>query len=171
MFIWLYRDGVAEARLCPDGMVFNDYSSDQEKCDLPYNIDCTKKTLLRKFRIQESIECFSVSYRCVCIYIPGTETPIPSQHCPRQNGYFAHHDVSICDTFYYCVGGMFNMITCPAGLVFSAKTGICTWPDQAGKTGCSSRGNLFFYIPPLTKYYSTICIHFPQSSSNSTAPK
>lgn len=38
------------------------------------------------------------------------------------------------------------MITCPAGLVFSAKTGICTWPDQAGKTGCSSRGNAYFNV-------------------------
>lgn len=44
----LFRDGVAETRLCPDGMVFNDYSIDQEKCDLPYNIDCTKKPALRK---------------------------------------------------------------------------------------------------------------------------
>lgn len=130
------RDGVAETRLCPDGMVFNDYSIDQEKCDLPYNIDCTKKTALRKFWKE-----YYIIIRRRPNVLSIAETPIPSMHCPRQNGYFAHHDVSICDTFYYCVGGMFNMITCPAGLVFSAKTGICTWPDQAGKSGCSSRGN------------------------------
>lgn len=29
-------------------MVFNDYDIDVEKCDLPYNIDCTKRTALRK---------------------------------------------------------------------------------------------------------------------------
>lgn len=29
-------------------MVFNDYSSDQEKCDLPYNIDCSKRPALRE---------------------------------------------------------------------------------------------------------------------------
>lgn len=30
-------------------MVFNDYSSDQEKCDLPYNIDCSQRPKLRKY--------------------------------------------------------------------------------------------------------------------------
>lgn len=33
------------------------------------------------------------------------------------------------------------MITCPDGLVFNPKTGICTWPDEAQKKGCSSEGN------------------------------
>lgn len=42
------NDGVISERLCPDGMVFNDYSIDQEKCDLPYNIDCSKRPKLRK---------------------------------------------------------------------------------------------------------------------------
>lgn len=68
------------------------------------------------------------------------ETPIPSLHCVRQNGYFGHEEANVCDKFYYCVDGMFNMITCPAGLVFNPKTGICTWPDEAHKQGCSSEG-------------------------------
>lgn len=47
--------------------------------------------------------------------------------------------------------GKFNMITCPAGLVFNPKTGICTWPDEAQKIGCSSEGEfiihfLFFFF-------------------------
>jgi Chitin binding Peritrophin-A domain len=37
---------------------------------------------------------------------------------------------------------MFNAITCPVGLVFNPKTGICTWPDQAQKVGCSSEGKV-----------------------------
>lgn len=41
-------DGEMTEKLCPDGMVFNDYSSDQEKCDLPYNIDCSKRSQLRE---------------------------------------------------------------------------------------------------------------------------
>lgn len=73
------------------------------------------------------------------IYL-STETPKPSANCPRENGYFAHKDANVCDKFYYCVNGMFNMITCPAGLVFNSKTGICTWPDEAHKKGCSSEG-------------------------------
>lgn len=43
------NDGAIAERLCPDGMVFNDYSIDQEKCDLPYNIDCTKRPKLREY--------------------------------------------------------------------------------------------------------------------------
>lgn len=41
-------DGDMSERLCPDGMVFNDYSSSEEKCDLPYNIDCSKRSKLRE---------------------------------------------------------------------------------------------------------------------------
>ncbi|XP_055857479.1 protein obstructor-E isoform X1 [Episyrphus balteatus] len=118
-------DGKHEARLCPDGMVFNDYDSDEEKCDLPYNLDCSKR--------------------------PELQTPIPSKNCPRKNGYFGHKDKNICDTFYYCVDGKFNMITCPDGLVFNPKTGICTWPDEAGKLGCSSKDVFEFTCPTVNE--------------------
>lgn len=85
----------------------------------------------------------SMYHPCIC-YICISETPIPSQHCPRQNGYFGHEKTNICDQFYYCVDGMYNMITCPQGLVFNPKTGICTWPDEAHKAGCSSEG-IYYY--------------------------
>lgn len=42
------RDGVFTEKLCPDGMVFNDFSSEYEKCDLPFNIDCSQRSKLRK---------------------------------------------------------------------------------------------------------------------------
>lgn len=45
---------------------------------------------------------------------------------------------------------MFNMITCPAGLVFSSATGICTWPEQAKKSGCSSHELFAFDCPKVT---------------------
>lgn len=41
-------DGAITEKLCPDGMVFNDYSTEYEKCDLPFNIDCTSRPKLRK---------------------------------------------------------------------------------------------------------------------------
>jgi hypothetical protein len=45
-------------KLCPDGMVFNDYSPDQEKCDLPYNIDCSQRPKLRKyFNLVSDVPC------------------------------------------------------------------------------------------------------------------
>ncbi|XP_037913505.1 protein obstructor-E [Hermetia illucens] len=118
-------DGVATEKLCPDGMVFNDYSPDQEKCDLPYNIDCSKRSKLQE--------------------------PIPTLHCPRLNGYFGHADKGVCDKFYYCVDGKFNMITCPSGLVFNPKTGICTWPDEAQKLGCTSEDVFQFSCPKVNE--------------------
>jgi len=45
-------DGAITEKLCPDGMVFNDYSIDQEKCDLPFNIDCTKRSKLREYGLK-----------------------------------------------------------------------------------------------------------------------
>lgn len=47
-FLFVCSDGEMTAKLCPDGMVFNDYSPDQEKCDLPFNIDCSQRSKLRK---------------------------------------------------------------------------------------------------------------------------
>lgn len=103
-----------------------------------------------------------------------TETPQPSPHCPRKHGYFAHEEKNICDKFYYCVDGKSNMITCPDGLVYNEKTGICTWPDEAKKKGCSSEG-IIFTAPPsrlsqLTYFFLTLCrslpIPVPQSQRN-----
>lgn len=42
------QDGAITEKLCPDGMVFNDYSSEYEKCDLPFNIDCTSRPKRRE---------------------------------------------------------------------------------------------------------------------------
>uniref|UniRef100_A0A0K8TBE4 Putative chitinase 3 n=2 Tax=Lygus hesperus TaxID=30085 RepID=A0A0K8TBE4_LYGHE len=117
------KDGAITEKLCPDGMVFNDYSIQYEKCDLPFNIDCSQRSLM--------------------------QDPKPSTHCPRQNGYFAHEDVKICDKFYFCVDGKFNMITCPSGLVYNEKTGICTWPDEAKKKHCSSQEVFNFECPKV----------------------
>lgn len=57
------------------------------------------------------------------------EEPRPTLNCPRLNGYFAHKGV--CDKFYYCVDGMFNMITCPGGLVFNPRTGMIKYVTLA----------------------------------------
>ncbi|RZC38876.1 cuticular protein analogous to peritrophins 3-B [Asbolus verrucosus] len=119
------RDGEITEKLCPDGMVFNDYSSEYEKCDLPFNIDCTSR--------------------------PKLQVPQPSQHCPRKHGYFAHEELHICDKFYYCVDGKFNMITCPNGLVYNEKAGICSWPDEAKKKGCSSEEVFQFECPKVNE--------------------
>jgi len=126
-------EGVATDKLCADGMVFNDYSAIEEKCDLPYNIDCSQRSKL--------------------------QTPQPSQHCPRKNGYFGHEKPGTCDKFYFCVDGQFNMITCPAGLVFNPKTGICTWPDEVGVKGCNSKDIFEFECPQVNQ---TVAVTHPR---------
>lgn len=117
------NDGQITEKLCPDGMVFNDYSKDQEKCDLPFNIDCSNR--------------------------PKLQSPQPSEHCPRKHGYFGHEEQNVCDKFYYCVDGKFNLIVCPSGLVYNEANGICTWPDEAKKKGCSSKEVFQFDCPKV----------------------
>ncbi|XP_050674321.1 protein obstructor-E-like [Leptidea sinapis] len=121
------KAGQIKEKLCPDGMVFNDYNPDDEKCDLPFNINCTNR--------------------------PKLQTPIPSLHCPRQNGYFAHEEPHECGIFYYCVDGKFNMITCPADLVYNDKTGICTWADEAKKKGCGTKDIFDFDCPAVNETF------------------
>ncbi|XP_046415455.1 protein obstructor-E [Neodiprion fabricii] len=117
------QDNKAHPKLCPDGLVFNDFSPQQEKCDLPFGIDCSTK--------------------------PKLQPPMPTVNCPRLHGYFAHKEAGVCDKFYYCVDGQFNMLTCPGGLVFSEKTGICNWPDEAQKKGCGSKELFNFTCPAV----------------------
>lgn len=42
-------DNKITEKLCPDGMVFNDFNSAHEKCDLPLNIDCSQRSALREY--------------------------------------------------------------------------------------------------------------------------
>ncbi|XP_021947670.1 protein obstructor-E [Folsomia candida] len=115
------ENSVPTAKLCPDGLVFLEAGSSIEKCEFPFAVDCSGRSVL--------------------------QPPQPGLNCPRKNGYFAHEDVKICDKFFFCVDGAYNAITCPAGLVFSNATGTCTWPDQAKKAHCSS-GELFEFDCP-----------------------
>lgn len=41
-------DTVIAEKLCPDGTVFNDFNPTHEKCDLPFNINCSQRPKLRK---------------------------------------------------------------------------------------------------------------------------
>ena len=41
-------DGVATPTLCPDGLMFDDRSSIEAKCDYPFNTDCGAREYVRK---------------------------------------------------------------------------------------------------------------------------
>lgn len=45
---YICHDGVAEEKLCKDGLVFRDDNHKKELCDLPANVPCGERTLLRK---------------------------------------------------------------------------------------------------------------------------
>ena len=51
------RDGkVVAEKLCADGTVFNDFSPVHEKCDLPFNIDCSQRPKLREYRSLSTLD-------------------------------------------------------------------------------------------------------------------
>lgn len=41
-------DNVPEAKLCPDGLLFEDGNPNQEKCDYPFNVECNDREYVRK---------------------------------------------------------------------------------------------------------------------------
>lgn len=43
-------DGKAEEKLCKDGLVFRDDNPKKELCDIPANVPCGDRTLLRKLQ-------------------------------------------------------------------------------------------------------------------------
>ena len=43
-------DGIAETRVCPDGLVFDPLSRKREPCDHYFNVDCEDRLQLRKYK-------------------------------------------------------------------------------------------------------------------------
>ena len=41
-------DSVPEAKLCPDGLLFEDGNPNQEKCDYPFNVQCGNREFVRE---------------------------------------------------------------------------------------------------------------------------
>jgi len=115
---------VLTEKLCPDGLVFADLSTAsgaQGRCDYPFNVDCGDRPELQ----------------------PANSTT----NCPRMNGYYKHEDARVCNQFFFCSAGQANLITCPDGLVFSEKTGTCSWPGEANRVGCQSSDVVQFDCP------------------------
>lgn len=49
-------DGQPEERLCKDGLVFRDDNPKKEFCDIPANVPCNDRNLLREFQIVKIIK-------------------------------------------------------------------------------------------------------------------
>ena len=44
-------DNIAEAKLCPDGLLFEDGNPNQEKCDYPFNVNCGSREFVRELTL------------------------------------------------------------------------------------------------------------------------
>jgi len=106
-------DGIAEERLCPDGLVFDPFSNKREPCDHYFNVDCGDRLELQPPKG-------------------------PNDLCPRLNGFYAHPNPNVCNIFYACVEGTSEEYTCSPGLWFDEFRGVCNWPAETERTSCSS---------------------------------
>lgn len=106
-------DGIAKAKLCSDGLVF-DSEKGKNVCDQAVNVDCGNRTELQPAK--------------------------RSGPCLRRNGFFPHEDPAVCDKFFNCIEGEFTEMTCSPGLHFDVFSGTCVWPDEAGRKGCNEQG-------------------------------
>jgi len=105
-------DGIAEERLCPDGLVFDPFSRKREPCDHYFNVDCGDRLELQPPKG-------------------------PNDLCPRLNGFYAHPDPATCNIFYACVEGVAEEYTCSPGLWFDEYQGVCNWPSETDRKNCN----------------------------------
>merc|ERR1712243_303748 len=102
-------DGIAEERLCPDGLVFDPFSRKREPCDHYFNVDCGDRLDLQPPKG-------------------------PSDLCPRLNGFYSHPDPGVCHIFYACVDGTAEEYTCSSGSGLTSTAGFATGQrPQIGK--------------------------------------
>ncbi|CAG9769596.1 unnamed protein product [Ceutorhynchus assimilis] len=119
-------NGVAEEKLCPDGLLFNAQNGPHGyPCQYPLEVDCT-----------------------------GREQTQPAQatdECPHQFGYFKIGDQNNCGKFKNCVDGRGFEFDCPEGLAWNSETYRCDWPDQV--SDCDAEAYLGFTCPPDARQF------------------
>lgn len=113
-------DGVSEANLCPDGMLFDDSIRNREKCVLPHNVDCGAREFVQE---------------------PATYS---DEGCERANGFFDHLDPAVCDRFYSCDNGTAHEMPCANPLVFDITVGSCVRKENRSPEAkvCDAEGEV-----------------------------
>ena len=104
---WKCLEGVAEEKLCGNGLAFDDSDPTftTENCEYTYNVECGNRTEL--------------------------EPPISAPNCPRLYGTFPADDD--CTAFYNCRDGLANRYSCAPGLAFDPADRVCKWADQVAQ--------------------------------------
>merc|ERR1711878_94894 len=114
-------DGVAEERLCQDGLVFDPFSRKREPCDHYFNVDCGTRRELQP---------------------PQGKTDF----CPRLNGFYAHPDPGVCHIFFALWTAWQRNTLVPAGCGLTSTRGSAT--GRRSQTGRSVRQELTLWIQP-----------------------
>uniref|UniRef100_T1P7M4 Chitin binding Peritrophin-A domain protein n=1 Tax=Musca domestica TaxID=7370 RepID=T1P7M4_MUSDO len=113
-------DGVAEEKLCPDGLVFNPRAKAAGECTYSPFSTCKERTRLQPAN--------------------GTE------QCPRQFGFYPLGDPTKCGVYHNCAHGEATLTKCPEGLAFNVDSYQCDWPDLV--KDCNAEAFLGFTCPP-----------------------
>lgn len=113
------RNGVAEEKLCPDGLLYNEKSTGYP-CGYPIDVDCQQG----QGRIQPAQ---------------------PTEECPHQFGYFPLGDSKNCGQFKNCADGRGYVFDCPDDLAWNKETYKCDWPDMV--EDCDAAAFLGFKCP------------------------
>ncbi|CAB4055437.1 unnamed protein product [Lepeophtheirus salmonis] len=100
-------DNIPEAKLCPDGLLFDDTNPNVEKCDYPFNVECGTREFVQE------------------------PDPTSDPRCYRANGFFNHEEPTECGKFYNCVHGKAHELPCATPLVFDEALGTCVREEQA----------------------------------------
>ena len=113
------KNGVAEEKLCPDGLLFNEKSTGYP-CSYPIDVECTQPS----GRLQSAQS---------------------TEDCPHQFGYYRMGDASHCGQFKNCASGTGYIFDCPEGLAYNKDNYRCDWPDQV--EDCDVEAFLGFSCP------------------------
>ncbi|XP_049307500.1 protein obstructor-E isoform X1 [Bactrocera dorsalis] len=114
------KNGVAEEKLCPDGLLYNEKSSGYP-CGYPIDVECSQGQAR-------------------------TQPAQPTDDCPHQFGYYSMGDARNCGKFKNCASGRGFVFDCPDGLAWNKETYKCDWPDQV--PDCDAEAFLGFKCPP-----------------------
>lgn len=101
-------------------------------------------------RLTQSLIVYANLIIRICVFLfCYAEEPQGNEICPRKNGFFAHPTPEICDVFYNCQDGKAIEVRCTGGLFFNELSGICEWPNTAGRTGCADPKSKFAFVVAL----------------------
>ncbi|CAK9833032.1 Probable chitinase 10 [Anthophora retusa] len=104
-------DDIVTEQLCPDGLLFNDYTL---VCDYDYNVNCGSRPLPT----------------------PKPSLPSETEPCPDPNG--RYRSATNCSEFYVCVYRKPIKFSCPRGLVYNELLGVCDYPYNVDCKGAAT---------------------------------